>query len=685
MTKSIRKKIQDLKKQIRHHDQLYYTLDQPEITDYEYDQLFQSLLDLERQNPKLKTKNSPTQKMPGQALDQFKKEAHSLPMLSLQNSYSTEEIQAFYNRLLKLLDTKQLTCFVEPKLDGVAVELVYERGKLTKALTRGDGKTGENITENIKTLRGLPLTLGNGKNSPSFWEVRGEVLILKKDFERINREQEQQGLPPFANPRNLTAGSLRQLDPKVTAERPIHCFIHSPGKLQSDLIQSQKEFMEFLPTLSLPAFRICRSKKLKPPLELCRLTQSAEEIIGYYRQMLKIRHQLPFETDGIVVKVNDFHQQKILGAVARNPRWAIAGKFPPEQGQTQVLDIRLQVGRTGVITPVAVLNPIFLGGVSIRQASLHNFQDLNKKDIRVGDAVVIQRAGDVIPEVIKPLKTKRNGRQKAFAPPENCPVCQNTLKKHGDYILCPNTKCPAVRENKLIHFASKSAMNIEFLGEKSLKKFYEWGWLKSYSDIYDLKDRPLKEKEGFGKKSHELLIKSLEKSKKTELSRLIFALGISLVGEQTAQKISDKIYEKHGGGDLDIAQAIPLLQNITQEELENVEDVGPLVAQSFLTAFQDKDLIQDLQKLNEHGLHFAKRESSGSGVLKGMFFVITGTLPQPRGQVQKKIESHGGKVQNQVSRKTNWLLLGENPGSKEEKVRQFKVKTLNWKDFLKMI
>lgn len=683
MKKTTNKKIQKLKEQIRHHDQLYYNLDKPEITDYEYDKLFKELLELEKQYPELKTKDSPSQKVPGKALEKFKKEAHSQAMLSLQNSYSEEEIQAFYQRLLKLLNKKTITCFLEPKLDGMAVELIYKKGVFVKALTRGDGKIGENITENIKTLRGLSLTLKGNKNIPPLLELRGEVLIFKKDFEKINQEQEEQGLPIFANPRNLAAGSLRQLNPKVTASRPLHCFIHSPGKISSS-IKSQKDFIQTMNNLSLPSFQICQSKKLKAPLELCRLAHSIEDIFDYYEQILKLRHQLPFEMDGIVIKLNDFKLQKELGSIARSPRWAIAGKFPPEQGVTQIEDIRLQVGRTGVVTPVAVLKALSLGGVSIRQASLHNFQDLSKKDVRLGDFVLIHRAGDVIPEVIKPIKDKRKKGLKAFNPPKNCPICKSHLIKQGDYLVCQNTECPAVRENKFIHFASQSAMNIEFLGKKSLQKFYQWGWLNSYSDLYDLKDKALKDKEGFGEKSYELLVQSLEKSKKTELSRLIFALGIPLIGEQTAQKISAKIYELYGKKDLDLKKAIPLLQNIQQKELEDITDIGPSAAQSFQKAFKNKKLISDLQNLHKRGLHFIKK-SKASRALQGKSFVITGTLPEPRAKIKKQIEEKGGRVLSQVSKKTNFLLAGESPGSKRKKALELNIKILNWKDFLKIL
>ena len=688
MKQSTLKQIQILKQQIRYHDNLYYNLDRPEITDYEYDKLFRKLLNLESKNPKLKTKDSPSQKIPGQALNKFQKERHNLTMLSLKNSYSKEEINIFYDKILDLLKEKQIDCFLEPKLDGVAVELIYEKGFLTKALTRGDGQIGENITNNIKTLKALPISLKNFTPAEHFLEVRAEVLISKKDFEKINTEQEEAGLSLFANPRNLAAGSLRQLDPKITASRPLYCFVHSPGLIKKKTIKTQEEFIKKIRALSLPCFQITK-KKLTAPLKLCTLARKPQELFNYYDQMLELRHKLPFEIDGIVIKVNSFKRQRQLGSISRNPRWAIAGKFPPEEGITQVKDIQLQVGRTGLVTPVAILKALPLSGVLIRQATLHNFQDLARKDIRIGDYVVIHRAGDVIPEVIKALKEKRKKGLKVFRKPKNCPSCKNQLQDQGDYLVCINSTCPAINENKLIHFASKKAMNIEFLGEKSLKKFYKWSWLKNYSDFYGLKDKPIMEKENFGKKSYDLLINSLEKSKKTDLPRLIFALGIPLIGEQTAQKISEKIYkmfeEKNSKTEeFNLKQAIPLLQNITTKELEDIRDVGPLATKSFQSAFQNQELILDLKKLHKKGIHFSNKKKSDT-TLKGLRFIITGIFPISREEIKKQIEEKSGQVLSQISRNTDFLLKGEKPGSKAEKALKLNLKILSWEEFLKIL
>ena len=1274
-------KIKSLREQIQRHDHLYYNLDQPEVTDQEYDRLFGELKDLEARYPELISQDSPTQKMPGQALDKFAKRAHSSLMLSLQNSYSKKEIEEFYQRALALLNQAQgsekaahpavqptkaspkivtpakglekqalaeqkakgfqtslkqastsplkalkkqalsqpkeggqnlkdtqtnppfeqkapllshlldprfdegplqeLVCFVEPKLDGTAIELIYKNGLLSQALTRGDGKTGEDITANVKTIRGLPLSLqvfdlknkageqapdqrepsktntlngplneiikgrkqssalttgddkvkktsdpsqkdqsqdlsggqsGSSKQRPEILEFRGEILIAKKDFERINREREEAGLAVFANPRNLSAGSLRQLDPKVTAQRPLFCVIHSPGQMKDPQIKTQEEFIRSLSLLRLPSFSslkieslkketlepkdsVAEQKGLKAPAPqplaekkaspkkafepekkqalkgglasvskaLCRVTRSLKEILDYYDELQALRPRLPFEIDGMVIKINRFDLQKKIGQTARHPRWALAGKFPSEEKITQIQDIRVQVGRTGVVTPVAVFKPVSLGGVTIRQASLHNFKDMARKDIRKGDFVLIHRAGDVIPEVIKALKEMRpgshkatqklketrgkkkalpsekptqprldNGKnqakqagqtqdkpvlpnsppsafpqkgdqpnmandrlmsprsplsdgpqikeksnlaapqkkldsakaspeskktarkelnktmplegqnlQKAFQAPRHCPECQTGLKEQGDYLVCPNSNCPAVLLSRWTHFVSKKAMNIELLGFKSLKKFSSWGWLKSYADIYALQEKPLEAKEGFGEKSKKLLTQSLEKSKKTELARLIFGIGIPLIGEEGARKISEKIYslykqkilaqnptapqpqttadgsknnpleaapfenkttalakkatqaqnptapqpqttadgsknnplearpfenkttalakkatqaqnptapqpqttadgsknnplearpfenkttalakkapqdqnptapqpqttadgsknnplearpfenkttalvkkatqdqnptapqpqttadgsknnpleaapfenkttalakknpqdqnptQKNTAGSAlknlnlqqpqktasqntksslqdknkrkpnplpqiknkpsaqgqkepspwDLKTALELIQRISQEELEKIEDIGPLAASSFKKAFESQKLKEDWIQLSERGLYFTKQlKTKKEAVLKNLQWVITGVLPQPREQVQKKIEALGGRVSQQVSRKTNFLLAGENPGSKIEKARQLKIPILNWEDFL---
>ena len=821
--KVAQEKITKLKKDIAFHDRLYYNLDRPQITDFEYDALLQKLQDLESQFPDLKSLDSPTQKVPGDVLAHFKKKTHTQAMLSLQNSYSVEELRRFCERLLKSLNPEEFTFFMEPKLDGMAVELIYEDGFFKTALSRGDGRVGEDISSTVKTIRSIPLKLQNFKSlqnneekngqktafktlyqEKSLLEVRGEILIFKEDFKKINEEQELKKEATFSNPRNLAAGSVRQLDPTVTAKRPLRCFIHSPGGIEIPSVKSQEDFIKKLHHWNLPAFKVSpdwssnknpsdshskktsffeqRNKKealqLQPPFGLCAVASSFQDVVNYYNQMQSLRPKLPFEIDGIVLKLNSFSQQKKLGSIARSPRWAMAAKFKPEQAVTFLKKVKFQVGRTGVITPVALLTPVQVGGVTISQASLHNFKDLERKKIQEGVHVLIHRAGDVIPEVIKVIEEPSNSQkenhgfplkrlfksllkketnssllkrllksllkketyisslkslfkpfyslfsglslkslfkpfyslffrskkqpsnsQKPASPscslckmkhpiahskkvktPKECPYCKSPVKQHGDYLLCSNDSCPAIQINKWIHFASKKAMDIDFLGVKSIEKFSSWGWLKSYSDIYDLKDKNIQDKEGFGKKSYQLLVTNLEKSKLVSLQRFFYALGIPLVGEETSGKISEKLYEKQSP--LTLLSILPLIQELSQEELEEIPDVGPLVAQSFKKAFQNQALIEDIKSLAKRGLSLKNPEKK-SQALAHLSFVITGSLPIPRTELKSLIEKEGGKVLSQVSSKVSFLIEGEKAGSKKQKALDLKRPLLSYEELLK--
>ncbi len=805
MKKEMEKKIRRLKSEIIRHDRLYYNLDQPEISDFEYDQLYRELEDLEARHPELKTKTSPTQRAPGKALDKFQKEEHGRLMLSLQNSYSRAEITAFCESCQKSLKAGSLEFALEPKLDGAAVELVYRHGALAKALSRGDGKTGENITENIKTVRGLPLELAPlpGGPPPELFEVRGEAVIFKKDFEGINKQQKKLGESLFANPRNLAAGTLRQLDPQTAAKRPLRFFAHSPGVLRGLSPLSQKEFIECVLARGLPAFHFSKSGGLSRNA-LCRLTSSLEGVLAYYSEMQDLRPRLPFEIDGIVIKINSFEKQGILGHTARSPRWAMAGKFSPEEAATQIQSLSFQVGRTGAVTPVAGLKPVPLGGVTVRSASLHNFKELERKDIRKGDFVLVRRAGDVIPEVIRPLKEKRprllrglaelenrlSGRSPSgfwagplklvlqlpawllsralqaagggkIPPPKNCPACGGRLSFDGDYLRCESPRCPAIRERALLHFASRGAMNIEFLGEKTVKKFVQKGWLQSFSDFYRLPEKDLAREEGFGEKSRLLLIESLEKSKKTSLPRLLSALGIPHIGEQTAKKLSEKIIEiwksrgmapphgeEDGGGPAPLAESslshpagaqiplfpkvfeaepkegargaaegspppagrpkgltgknkaaeplsraafdlktlIPALKGLDESGLMEIPDVGAAAARAIKRAFQDKGLLEDLKNLHQLGVRPALPDSeAGSAPFKGLLFVITGSFPLSRAALKSLIEENGGRTGQQVSKKTNYVIAGEKPGSKKAKAEALGTPLLNWEGFQELL
>ena len=678
--KSIQKKIEKLRKQIQIQDHLYYNLDKPQISDRDYDRLYQELQDLEEKHPSLIAPDSPTQRVPGEALPHFEKQEHRQKMLSLQNTYSKEEVEEFFERCLKLLEVKSCEFFLEPKLDGVAVELIYEKGILKKALTRGNGVLGEDVTENVKTIKSIPLALKAVKNPPSIFEVRGEVMIFKTDFEKMNKEREELGESLFANPRNAAAGTLRQLNPKVAAQRSLRFFAHGKGELQGLTLKSQKEFIKLLGKVSIPSLKFANTS-LKYPCVL-KVSKKLKEILKYYEKIEKLRHKFPFDIDGIVIKVNSFLYQENLGVVARHPRWASAGKFEPEMNQTRIKDIILQVGRTGVVTPVAVMDPVEVGGVIIRQASLHNFKELKRKGIYKGAWVEIHRAGDVIPEVIRVIVEKGQKKLKAFKIPSECPSCGKTLKEDGEYLRCVNTSCSSMRERALIHFASKGCMDIEFLGEKSIKKFYEWGWLKSFSSFYTLGKHPIEEQEGFGKKSRELLEKSLEKSKKTTLAKFLFSLGIPHLGEQTAQKLSEVVQTKKSNPNL--KEALEVLKGLEQEELVEVEDIGEIVAQSIIEAFKRKDFTEDLKKLHDLALQF-KKEKRKKSRWKGLQFVITGSLPSPRTHVKKLIEDEGGRVMSAVSAKTNYLICGLKPGSKKEKAEKLSIKILSWKEFEKLV
>ena len=621
MSKKIKEKITRLRDKIWYHDHLYYGLDQPEISDQEYDKLYKELVTAEADHPEWVSKDSSTQRVPGLVLDQFQKGTHRQMMLSLQNTYSLEEIEDFHKNKMKLLKKDSLLYFVEPKFDGVAVELIYEKGILKRALTRGDGKTGEDVTNNIKTIRSIPLRLFS-KNSfpPELLEIRGEVFILKKDFKKMNQQQEELGENSFANPRNAAAGTLRQLDSRIVEKRPLFFYAHGLGQEIGLKISSQNDFLSKINQLGIPSLKISEGKKLKSPY-LCRVCHSLQELFDYYNKILSLRSSLPFDIDGIVIKVNSLEEQKKLGSIARSPRWAIAGKFPAEEAVTKMKSIHLQVGRTGVVTPVALLEPVKVGGVTITQASLHNFKEIDRKELLEGDWVVVQRAGDVIPEVIKPVKQKRKGHLKPFKAPHQCPACSSKLRKDGDILRCVNSLCPAIKERSLIHFASKSALNIEFLGEKSIKKFYAMGWLNSFSDFYKLPTRELSELEGFGDKSTQLLSKSLDKSKKTSLSRVLFSIGIPHAGEQTVQKLSDKVMEKLDKKSLNLETALSVLRELKEEELMSIPDIGSVVAQSIQDTFKKKDIIQDFKNLHKSGIEL-QFKSKGSKWL-GFCFVIT--------------------------------------------------------------
>ena len=679
MTK-VATRIEELRKLIDEHDYLYHVLDQPIISDREYDLLFKELKTLEEAHPDLVDPHSPTQRVGFTPISKFEKVSHRIPMLSLSNAFSEEDLLDFHSRLQKQLEGEgaKWTYFCEPKLDGLAVELVYEDGRLKLALTRGDGMVGENITQNIRTLKSVPLKLKTPPPRNGIFEARGEVLMKKEDFKELNELQEEAGAPTFANPRNAAAGSIRQLDSKITASRPLRIYCYSPGVVEHLKIKSQVHLMDTLSEVGLPHLPYATWKEVKkfwsgkkqvklgPLAAHC---SSIEEAIEYYRFILGLRTELPFDIDGVVVKVNEFSVQEQLGFVARSPRWATAAKFPPQQAKTRINDIHVQVGRTGALTPVAQLQPTSVGGVLVSTATLHNQFEIDRKDIRIGDSVLIQRAGDVIPEVVEVILPERPANSQKYLIPRICPSCHSeAVLIEGEAVLrCINPACPARLNESLKHFVSRRAMNIEKLGEKIVEQLTLAGLVQSYSDIYRLTQQDLENLPRQGKKSSENIIQSIELSKNSTLSRLIYALGIRFVGEQTAKSLA------HHFKTLDRFLAA------TEEELLSISDIGPKVSASIVEALSQEDFKAEAQSLIDLGVNLERTHKGASDdSFKKFTFVITGTLPRPRDEVKAYIEDRGGKVTGSVSKKTSYLIAGEEAGSKLEKARELGVPVLTW-------
>ncbi len=667
---SAKLKIQTLRDQIRDHDYNYYVLDQPKVSDHDYDNLFAELTKLETENPKLITPDSPTQRIASIAASAFEKIAHRNPMLSLSNSYSPEDILAFKDRALKFLDRDEdFEFYCEPKFDGLAMELIYENGLLTGALTRGDGTVGENVLSNVRTIRSIPLKL-QGPKPPLLIEIRGEILMLKKDFKKLNESQQEAGELPFANPRNAAAGTIRQLDPKITAKRPLKFFAYSLGAFNGITFDSQhqltKKFAEW-------GFSVVSQIDKR----LAHVVKNSDQAVEYYHLIEKLRPKLAFDIDGIVVKIDNFELQDRLGFVARNPRWATAAKFAPEQGTTLVREIAIQVGRTGALTPVAIMEPVRVGGVSITHATLHNQEEITRKDVRVGDTVVIQRAGDVIPEVVRVVLEKRPKNSEPFEIPPKCPVCGQPATQLKDEVIlrCTNLVCPAVLKESLKHFVARRAMNIEKLGDRLIEIFVENGLIKSFSDIYRLTEKEILALDRQGEKSAENLLMAIEKSKATTLARFIFGLGIRFVGEQTAKSIASHF------------ENIETLEAATHDELLLVEDIGPKVAESITRAFENPKLKKEIAALQKLGVEISNKKSAAmsSSAFKGKKFVITGTLPRGRNEVKELIERNGGLVLSAVSKKADFVLAGEEAGSKLDKAQELGVAVLDWDQFQKML
>jgi len=664
---NIKNKIQELIEKISAFDYQYYVLDNPSISDFEYDTIFRSLVDLENANPELIRSDSPSQRVGGKALDAFESVIHRQAMLSLNNAFEEAELMAFDKRIKDDIGIDELEYAVEPKFDGLAITLTYEDGIFVQGATRGDGYTGENVTHNLKTIRSIPTKL-NHTNPPKLLEVRGEVLMLKKDFELLNQKQESLGEKKFANPRNAAAGSLRQLDPRITATRPLTFFSYGLGISEPNLnLKTHTETIQLLKKFNLPISDLSTSVK------------GVKGLQGFYDKVLKLRDSLAYDIDGVVYKVNSFNYQNELGFVSRAPRWAIAHKFPAEEAVTEILDINVQVGRTGAITPVARLKPVFVGGVTVTNATLHNEDEMIRKDVHIGDIVSVRRAGDVIPEIVRVLLDKRPKTITKFKIPTECPECSSPLVRIDDeaIIRCSGGLiCPAQQKQSIIHFASRKAMDIEGLGDKSVEQLVTVGLIHGLPDIFKLELQQLVSLDRMAEKSGQNLLDAIEKSKLTSLPRFIYALGIRNVGESTAKDLAG-FY-----GDLNE------IMKQTEESLQLVPDIGPTVAKSISDFFMQTKNREVIKSLIELGVHWPKHDikKSASGIFATKTFVLTGTLPSmSRDDAKSIIEMNGGKVAGSVSKKTDYVVAGSDAGSKLATAQELGVKIISQEELLKLI
>ncbi len=639
---------------LNEHNYRYHVLDQPTIADAEYDQLFRRLKQLEADFPELVTPNSPTQRVGAAPLKVFAAIQHDVPMLSLDNAFTEEDVHHFNQRIQERLAlSTPIDYCCEPKLDGLAVNLRYVDGLLTQAATRGDGMTGEEITANIKTIASVPLRL-RGKHYPTVLDVRGEVFIPKEAFIALNAEAEKTGEKRFANPRNAAAGSLRQLDPRITAKRPLSIYFYSLGKLEG--VPHPETQADLLHQLNQWGLRTS---------ELVKIVEGAEGCLAYYQEMSHKRATLPFEIDGVVYKVNAIALQQQLGYLSRSPRWAIAHKFPAEEAQTVIEAVAFQVGRTGALTPVAKLTPVFVHGVTVSNATLHNMDEVKRKDIHVGDTVIVRRAGDVIPEIARVVKEATANKRLPIMLPSHCPVCHSLIEQlEGEAVArCTgHLICAAQRKEAIKHFASRRAMDIEGLGDKLVEQLVDKALINNVADIYSLTLAQLAELDRMGKKSAENLLVEIEKSKKTTFSRFLFALGIREVGEATAKQLA------HAFADVEAIQAASI------EALQTVEDVGPVVAAHIFYFCREPHNQKIMQALLAAGIHWEKIKIEKKGALLGKTIVVTGTLSgYSRDEIKSLLEQNGAKVANSVSAKTSYLIVGHDPGSKLEKAQKLGV------------
>lgn len=659
-----KREIERLRREIERHNRRYYVLDDPEISDAKYDALMRDLAALEDRFPALRSVDSPTQRVGAAPCDEFAQVTHGLPMLSLGNAASEDEAREFDRKVKRFLgkpEDEAIDYVAEPKFDGLSVELVYEKGALVTGSTRGDGVTGEDVIANLRTVPSVPLRLlGKAGEIPRRLEVRGEVYIDLRDFEALNRDRERRGEPAFANPRNAAAGSLRQLDPSVTAGRPLKVFLYAPGRVEGWAFGSQWEFLRRLPEWGLRVDRHVRR------------CAGIDEAVAFHREMQSVRDTLPYEIDGVVIKVDSYALQRDLGEVSRSPRWALAYKFPPRQETTRVVDIVAQVGRTGALTPVAVMDPVRLGGVEVKRATLHNQDEVDRKDVRVGDTVVVQRAGDVIPEVVKVVPGLRPPGTRPYRLPGKCPVCGAVVERlEGEAVArCTGISCPAQLEEKICHFASRKAMDIDGLGLKLVRRLVSTGRVKSVADLYFLRADDLLALERMAEKSAANIIAAIDVSRRTTLERVVFALGIRHVGAHVAGVLARAFGTMEGIG------------RATAEELQATNEIGPQIATSIVTFFSQRANTEVIGRLRKGGVAWREAAPAGPGRFTGMTFVFTGALGKfTREEAERLVGEQGGRASGSVSKKTDYVVAGADAGSKLEKARALGVKVLTEEEF----
>ena len=664
MAADIERQIIELREEIWYHSRKYYVESTPEISDYEFDRLFQKLKDLESLHPELITPDSPTQRVAPEPASEFERHAHKIPMLSIENSYSKEEILEFEERLHRFLKSKiSIEYIVEPKIDGVAISLYYENGQLIRGLTRGNGKVGEDVTQNIRTIRSLPLKL-LGDKFPQQFEMRGEVYLSRREFQKINEDRKASGETEFANPRNAAAGTLKLLDSKVVSKRNLNVFIHSIGFMDGIAFTSHEEALEKFKTFGLPVNPHCKKAK------------SIAEVVQICQDWEGKQHNLDYDIDGMVIKVNDVALREKLGSTSRAPRWIIAYKFAPEEAQTRLKDLVVQVGKGGTLTPVAILDPVFLAGTTVGRASLHNYEDIERKDIRVGDIVTILKAGEIIPQVLKSHPEMRKGDEKKITPPTICPACKSEVKKDtGAYYRCSNKECQAGFKSKLTFFASRQCMEIKGLGKKLVHQLVDNNLVSNFADLYRLTFDDLISLERMGKKSAEKLLVAIEESKNRELARVICALNISQVGQHIAEILANEFPN------------LKDLADISPEKLAEIQEIGPIVAQEIYDFFHSDYGKNTIGGLEEVGVRMkqevVEKKENKDSFWSGKIVVMTGTLENyARSELKKLLQEQGARVTSSVSKQTDVVIIGEKAGSKLKKAEDLGIR-LMYEDELK--